>query len=270
MTTDPKGAPGALLRAMFQAAVDAATPARVLKPHLPPPPRGRTVVVGAGKASAAMAEAVEQVWPGPLSGLVVTRYGHAVPCRHIQIIEAAHPVPDAAGTQAAARILELVSGLSADDMVLCLMSGGGSALLVLPAPGLTLADKRDVTAALLTSGATIGEINTVRKHLSAIKGGRLGAAAAPAKLVTLAISDVPGDDPAVIASGPTVPDPSSFADAAAVLEKYKITPPAPIARRLAEARDETPKPGDPRLARAEYKIIARPLGSLQAAAEVAR
>jgi hydroxypyruvate reductase len=264
--TDPR----ALLHDMFRAAVDAATPARVLKQHLPPPPRGRTVVVGAGKASAAMAEAVEQVWPGPLSGLVVTRYGHAVPCRHIQIIEAAHPVPDAAGTQAATRILELVSGLTADDLVLCLMSGGGSALLVLPAPGLTLADKRDVTAALLKSGATIGEINTVRKHLSAIKGGRLGAAAAPAKLVTLAISDVPGDDPAVIASGPTVPDPSSFADAAAVLEKYKITPPASIARRLAEARDETPKPGDARLSRSEYKIIARPLGSLQAAANVAR
>jgi hydroxypyruvate reductase len=268
--TELRREPGALLRAMFQAAVDAATPSRVLKAYLPAAPRGRTVVVGAGKASAAMAEAVEAVWPGPLSGLVVTRYGHAVPCRHIQIIEAAHPVPDAAGTQAAARILELVAGLTEDDLVLCLMSGGGSALLVQPADGLTLADKRDVTASLLKSGATIGEINTVRKHLSAIKGGRLAAAAAPAPLVTLAISDVPGDDPAVIASGPTVPDPTTYADARAVLEKYKITPPEPIARRLAAARDETPKPGDHVFANTEFEIIARPLGSLQAAAAVAR
>src|SRR5258706_5685994 len=268
--TDPRIEPRALLHDMFRAAVDAATPARVLKPHLPPPPRGRTVVVGAGRASAGMAEAVEQVWPGPLSGLVVTRYGHAVPCRHISVIEAAHPVPDAAGTEAAARILELVSGLGPDDLVLCLVSGGGSALLVLPAPGLSLADKRDVTAALLKSGATIGEINTVRKHLSAIKGGRLAAAAAPARLVTLAISDVPGDDPATIASGPTVPDPTTFADARAVLERDRIMPPEPIARHLSAARDESPKPGDARLARAEYAMIARPLGSLQAAATVAR
>ncbi len=265
-----KGDPRALLSEMFRAAVDAATPARVLKRHLPPVPKGRTVVIGAGKAAAAMAEAVEQAWPGELSGLVVTRYGHAVPCRHIKVIEAAHPVPDAAGTEAAERILGLVSGLGPDDLVLCLISGGGSALLVLPAPGLSLSDKRDVTAALLKSGATIGEINTVRKHLSAIKGGRLAAAAAPAHLVTLAISDVPGDDPATIASGPTVPDPTTFADARAVLEKYRIVPPAAIARRLASAQDETPKPGDPRLARAEYAMIARPLGSLEAAAAVAR
>src|SRR5271170_4136972 len=270
MTAGTIGDPRGLLLDLFRAAVDAATPARVLKRFLPPPPRGRTVVVGAGKASAAMAEAVEQVWPGALSGLVVTRYGHSVPCRHIEIIEAAHPVPDAAGTAAAARILELVSGLDADDLVLCLISGGGSSLLVLPAPGLTLADKRDVTAALLKSGATIGEINTVRKHLSAIKGGRLAAAAAPARLVTLAISDVPGDDPATIASGPTVADPTTFADASAVLAKYRIVPPEAVARRLAAARDETPKPGDPRLAHASFALIARPLGSLQAAAEAAR
>jgi hydroxypyruvate reductase len=270
MTAGRIGDPRALLLDLFRAAVDAATPARVLKRHLPPPPRGRTVVVGAGKAAAAMAEAVEQVWPGKLSGLVVTRYGHAVPCRHIEIVEAAHPVPDAAGTEAAQRILGLVAGLTPDDLVLCLISGGGSALLVLPAPGLSLSDKRDATAALLKSGATIGEINTVRKHLSAIKGGRLGAAAAPARLVTLAISDVPGDDPATIASGPTVPDPTTFADARAVLEKYRIVPPAPIAHRLAASDDETPKPGDPRLARASFELIARPLGSLQAAAEVAR
>jgi len=270
MTAGMIGDPRGLLLDLFRAAVDAATPARVLKRHLPPPPRGRTVVVGAGKAAASMAEAVEQAWPGALSGLVVTRYGHAVPCRHIDIIEAAHPVPDAAGTAAAARILELVSGLGPDDLVLCLISGGGSSLLVLPAPGLTLADKRDVTAALLKSGATIGEINTVRKHLSAIKGGRLAAAAAPARLVTLAISDVPGDDPATIASGPTVADPTTFADASAVLEKYRIVPPASVARRLAAAQDETPKPGDPRLANASFALIARPLGSLQAAAEAAR
>ena len=270
MTAGRTGDPRALLLDLFRAAVDAATPARVLRRHLPPPPRGRTVVVGAGKAAAAMAEAVEQVWPGKLSGLVVTRYGHAVPCRHIEIVEAAHPVPDAAGTEAAQRILQLVSGLSEDDLVLCLISGGGSALLVLPAHGLSLSDKRDVTAALLKSGATIGEINTVRKHLSAIKGGRLGAAAAPARLVTLAISDVPGDDPATIASGPTVADPTRFADARAVLEKYRITPPEAVARRLLAELDETPKPGDPRLARASFALIARPLGSLQAAAEVAR
>jgi hydroxypyruvate reductase len=179
-------------------------------------------------------------------------------------------VPDAAGTEAAQRILGLVSGLTTDDLALCLMSGGASALLVLPAPGITLADKRDVTAALLKSGATIGEINTVRKHMSAIKGGRLGAAAAPARLVTLAISDVPGDDPATIGSGPTVPDPTTFDDARAVLDKYRIVPPEAIARRLADARDETPKPGDPRFARAAYALIARPLGSLDAAAAVAR
>ena len=270
MTAGRTGDPRALLLDLFRAAVDAATPARVLRRHLPPPPRGRTVVVGAGKAAAAMAEAVEQAWSGALSGQVVTRYGHAVPCRHITVIEAGHPVPDAAGTEAAQRILQLVSGLSEDDLVLCLISGGGSALLVLPAHGLSLSDKRDVTAALLKSGATIGEINTVRKHLSAIKGGRLGAAAAPARLVTLAISDVPGDDPATIASGPTVADPTRFADARAVLEKYRITPPEAVARRLLAELDETPKPGDPRLARASFALIARPLGSLQAAAEVAR
>src|SRR5271163_4699251 len=262
---DPRG----LLLELFRAAVDAATPARVLKRHLPAPPRGRTVVVGAGKASAAMAEAVEQAWPGALSGLVVTRYGHAVPCRHISIIEAAHPVPDAAGTAAAARILELVSGLGPDDLVLCLISGGGSSLLVLPAPGLTLADKRDVTASLLRSGATIGEINTVRKHLSAIKGGRLAAAAAPARLVTLAISDVPGDDPAVIASGPTVPDASTFADARAVLAKYRIEPPAAIMEHLAAEQSETPKTDDPIFAQVRFELIASPQDSLHAAANAA-
>ena len=260
-----------LLKRMFQAALDAARPERVLAAHLPPLPNGRTIVVGAGKAAASMAAAVEAHWPGPLSGLVVTRYGHTAPVRHISVVEAAHPVPDAAGTVAAQRILDLVSGLGPDDLVLCLISGGGSALLALPAPGLALSDKRQVTAQLLKSGASIAEINTVRKHLSAIKGGRLALAAAPAAVVTLVISDVPGDDPAFIASGPTVPDPTSFADARAVLAKYRIAPPPAVARHLAEARDETPKPGDPRLARARVAMIARPLDSLlAAAAEAAR
>lgn len=263
----------ALLRRMFNAAVAAAVAERCVPPHLPTPPKGRTVVIGAGKGAAAMARAVEAHWQGQgerLSGLVVTRYGHGAPTRRIEVVEAAHPVPDAAGREAARRILESVQGLGADDLVLCLISGGGSALLALPAEGIALEDKRAVTSALLRSGATIHEINAVRKHLSAIKGGRLGAAAHPAKVVTLVISDVPGDDLSVIASGPTVPDPSTYADARAVLAKYGITPPAAIAARLAEARDETPKPGDPRLAGATATLIATPAGALKAAAEVAR
>ncbi len=262
--------PRAFLRALFDAALAAADPARVLPPHLPPPPRGRTVVVGAGKAAAAMAYAVEQHWPGALSGLVITRYGHGVPCRRIEVIEASHPVPDVAGTAAAQRILDSMRGLGPDDLVLFLASGGGSALMVLPAPGITLEDKRAVTRALLKSGATIGEINCVRKHLSAIKGGRLAAAAAPARVVTLAISDVPGDDPAVIASGPTVPDPTTFAEARAILAKYEIEPPPAIARHLTAAAEETPKPGDPRLARSEFVLVATPQASLLAAADTAR
>jgi hydroxypyruvate reductase len=263
----------ALLRRMFDAAVRAAAPEVCLPVHLPPPPRGRTVVVGAGKGATAMARAVEDHWRGPLEcleGIVVTRYGHGAPTRCIEVVEAAHPVPDAAGRDAARRILERVRGLRPDDLVLCLISGGGSALLALPAEGVALDDKRAVTGALLRSGATIHEINTVRKHLSAIKGGRLAAAAHPAPLLALVISDVPGDDLSVIASGPTVPDPSTYADARAVLAKYGITPPAAIARRLAEAADETPKPGDPRLAGARAVLIATPAGALGAAAEVAR
>jgi hydroxypyruvate reductase len=262
--------PDALLRCLFAAALGAADPASVLPRHLPPPPKGRTVVVGAGKAAAAMARAVETHWPGALSGLVVTRYGHSVPCERIEVIEAAHPVPDAAGTAAAERILARVAGLGRDDLVLCLMSGGASALLALPAPGVSLADKRWVTRALLASGATIGEINCVRKHLSAIKGGRLAAAAAPAAVVTLAISDVPGDDPAVIGSGPTVADPTSFAAARAVLASYAITPPAAVAAHLAAAAEETPKPGDARLKRARFVLIATPEHALEAAARAAR
>ena len=264
-----------LLRGMFDAAVQAAAPGLCLPPHLPPPPRGRTVVVGAGKAAAAMAAAVEAHWPAdrPLSGLVVTRYGHALPGHppgRIEVVEASHPVPDAAGQLAAERILQMVVGLGPDDLVLCLISGGGSSLLALPAPGVTLADKQVVNRALLRSGAHIGDMNCVRKHLSAIKGGRLAAAAAPATLVSLVISDVPGDDPSVIASGPTVPDATTLADARQVLVRYGIVPPPTVAARLLDPAAETPKPGDPAFAHARAITVATPQGSLEAAAAVAR
>ena len=262
--------PRELLRAMFAAAVAAALPARIVPPHLPPAPKGRTIVLGAGKASAAMAKAVEEHWPGPLEGLVVTRYGHAVPCARIEIVEASHPVPDAAGRDAARRILGLAQRAGPDDLVLCLISGGGSALLALPAPGLTLEDKQAVNKALLASGADIGQMNIVRKHLSAIKGGRLAAAAHPARVVTLLISDVPGDDPSAVASGPTVPDPSTFAEARAILARYGIGEPEAVLRHLQAAAAETPKPGDARLAGGETVMIARPQASLEAAAEIAR
>ncbi|MEP6652278.1 MAG: glycerate kinase [Myxococcales bacterium] len=256
---------------MFDAAVARAMPEVCLPPCLPAPPRGRTVVVGAGKAAAAMATAVEKSWAGPLSGLVVTRYGHEVSVPRIEVVQAAHPIPDEAGQRAAQRILTMVgAGLTADDLVLCLISGGGSALLTLPAPGLTLGDKQIVNQALLKSGATIAEMNCVRKHLSAIKGGRLAAACGPAPVITLAISDVPGDDPAVIASGPTVADPTTYADALSVLEKYRIDSPLAVTRHLKAAVGETPKPGDPRLARAITQVIATAQDSLEAAAAVAR
>jgi hydroxypyruvate reductase len=269
-SNDPLTDPPAVLRALFDAALAAADPARAVPRHLPPRPAGRTIVVGAGKAAGAMARAVEDHWDGPLEGLVVTRYGHGVPCRRIEVVEAAHPVPDAAGRGAAERMLDMVRGLGADDLVLCLISGGGSALLALPAPGLTLEDKQAVNRALLASGADIAQMNCVRKHLSAVKGGRLAAAAHPARVVGLLISDVPGDDPAVIASGPTVADPTTFAEARAILESFAIAPPEAVARRLAQGADETPKPGDPRLARAEARIIARPQDALEAAAAHAR
>jgi glycerate 2-kinase len=255
---------------MFDAAVAAALPEKCLPPHLPPVPKGRTIVVGAGKAAAAMARALETNWPGPLAGLVVTRYGHAVSCEQVEIVEAAHPVPDEKGREAAARILAMVQGLTEDDLVIALISGGGSALLSLPAPGLTLDDKQAVNRALLRSGAHIGEMNCVRKHLSAIKGGRLAAAAFPAPIVTLVISDVPADDPSVIASGPTVADRSTFAEARAVLAKYGIREPARAVRHLEHGAIETPKPDDPRLARARTVMIATPQMSLEAAAEVAQ
>ncbi|MBK4720540.1 glycerate kinase [Azospirillum sp. YIM DDC1] len=264
-TTDPR----ALLTDMFRAAVASAQPALCVPPHLPEPPKGRTVVVGAGKAAASMAKAVEEHWKGPLSGLVVTRYGHNVPCERIEVVEASHPVPDEAGQQAAKRILDIAASLGPDDLMLCLISGGGSALLALPAPGISMADKQAVSKALLRSGANITEMNCVRKHLSAIKGGRL-AAATKARVVSLVISDVPGDDLSVIASGPTVPDPTSYADALAVLEKYGITPPQPVMDHLLAGSDESPKPGDPRLERVSTILVATPQMALERAAEVAR
>ncbi|HEX2431593.1 MAG TPA: glycerate kinase [Aestuariivirgaceae bacterium] len=259
-----------LLRSLFNAAVAAADPAVRVPQYLPPPPKGRTIVVGAGKASAAMAAAVEAHWPQALEGLVVTRYGHGVPCERIEIVEAAHPVPDRAGNEAAARIARMVQGLSADDLVLCLISGGGSALLAAPADSLRLADKQDINRQLLASGAPISVMNCVRKHLSALKGGRLAAAAYPARVVSLIVSDIPGDDPSLVASGPTVADPSTSEDALAHMTRYGIRMPEAVAAWLADPASETPKPGDPRLARAETRIIAAPALSLEAAAMVAR
>jgi glycerate 2-kinase len=255
---------------MFDAAIASAQPAVCIPPHLPKAPRGRLIVVGAGKASAAMARVVEDHWQGPLSGLVVTRYGYAVPCKRIEIAEAAHPVPDAAGMRAAQRILGLVGNLHEDDLVLCLISGGGSALMPLPAEGLTLDMKQQVSRALLASGATISEMNCVRRHLSAIKGGRLGAACFPAQVLTLLISDVPGDRPVDIASGPTVADPTTSADALSIVRRYGIEPPREVLEHLESGRGESVKPGDPRLKRAKVRTIATPQMALEAAAGVAR
>ena len=266
----------ALLRALFDAALAAARPATCLAPYIAKlqPPKGRTIVIGAGKASAAMARAVEDQWPHPLEGLVVTRYGYGETCKRIEIVEAAHPVPDDKGRETAGRIYERVQGLSADDLLLCLISGGASALLALPAEGLTLNHKQEVNRALLKSGANIVEMNTVRKHLSAIKGGRLAIAAQPARVLSWLISDVPNDDPGVIGSGPTVADKTTFADALAVLAKYRIDPPLPVLRHLQEGAagriEETPKPGDPRLNDVETIMVATPRRSLEAAAAIAR
>jgi len=262
-------APAALLRAMFDAAVARADPLLRVPEFLPPYPGGRVVVVGAGKAAARMALAVERAWPGPLTGLVVTRYGHGEPCRRIEVVQAAHPVPDEQGTAAAARILELVRPLGPDDLVLALLSGGGSALLALPAPGLTLAHKQGLTRALLAAGAPIGDINLVRTRLSAVKGGRLAAAAYPARTVGLLISDVPGDDPATIASGPTVPARSGTAgQALAVLDRYQVPVPDEVRAYLAGSADP-PGPDDPRLSRVDNRVIAAAQQSLDAAAQVA-
>ena len=261
-----------LLRQMFAAALQAAAPSLCVPPALPAVPRGRTLVVGAGKAAAAMAAAVEAHWPqtAPLSGLVITRYGHAVPTQRIAVVEAAHPLPDAAGVAATARILELAQGLGADDLLLCLISGGGSALLSAPAAGITLADKQVVTRALLRGGISIGAMNCVRRHLSAIKGGRLALAAWPAPVVSLIISDVPGDDLAAIASGPTVGDVSTCADALAVLADYQLDVPEAVRAWLCRPDAETPKPDDPRLRAVDNRLIATPRKALEAACAVAR
>jgi glycerate 2-kinase len=258
--------PRDLLRALFDAAIAAAQPALRVPGFLPPKPKGRVVVVGAGKASAAMAKAVEDHWDGDLSGLVVTRYGHGAACRKIEIVEAAHPVPDEAGMNGAARMREMVRGLGPDDLVLALISGGGSAVLSLPAPPVTLDELRALTSSLLKSGANIVEMNTLRKHLSSIAGGRLALAAQPARVLTLAISDVPGDDPSTIGSGPTVPDPTTLEQARAVLAKYKIAAAPGIAARLADPASETPKT----LENADYELIAAPIQSLDAAAALAK
>ena len=263
------GSARSFLRELFAAAIASAQPSLCIPPHLPPPPHGRLTVVGAGKASAAMARAVEDHWQGPLSGLVVTRYGHAVPCRRIEILEAAHPVPDAAGLAAAERVLGLVRGLGADDLVLCLISGGGSALLPLPVAGLSLEHTQAVNRALLKSGASISEMNCVRRHLSAIAGGRL-AAACPARMITLLISDVPGDRPLDIASGPTVADPTTCAAALAVVARHGIELPPPVREVLESGRGESVKPGDARLENTATRIIAAPQMALEAAAGMAR
>jgi glycerate 2-kinase len=258
------------LCSLFDAAVAAAQPALCLPPHLPTRPKGRTIVIGAGKASAAMARALEDHWDGPLEGLVITRYGYEVACERIQIVQAAHPVPDAAGLRATQRIQELVSGLTADDLVIALISGGGSSLLVAPGDGLTLQDKQALNTALLKSGATISEMNCVRRHLSAIKGGRLAAACHPAQVLTLLISDVPGDNPIDIASGPTVADPTTCANALAIINRYRIELPPAVRALLQSAEGESVKPGDARLARAETRMITAPQMALEAAAQVAR
>ena len=280
-TMNPTQDPLAFLRYLYDVAVRRALPLHNTAAFLPPPPKGRTLVLGAGKAGGAMAQAVEALWPAdaPLSGLVVTRYGH-VPARpaglpqRIEVVEAAHPVPDAAGLAAAERILALTQGLTEDDLVLCLISGGGSSLLTLPAEGITLADKQRINKALLESGANIAEMNCVRKHLSRIKGGRLAAACAPAQVVTLLISDVPGDEPSVIASGPTVPDPTTCADALSILKRVMQVAQGleadSILKLLEEGHLETPKPGDAAFARSQVHMIATPQQSLDAAADAAR
>ena len=266
MTTDDR----ALLADLFDAAIRAADPARALAPHLPSVPRGRTVVIGAGKGAAQLARAFEDAWPAPCEGVVVTRYGYGAPTHQIRVLEAAHPVPDAHGLAAAKRILALASVAGPEDLVLCLFSGGGSALLTLPAEGLTLTDKQTVNRALLAAGASIDEINTVRKHLSAIKGGRLAAAAPPARVVTLAISDVPGDDPSAIGSGPTVGDPTSLEDARTILSDFKVDLPASVEVALSDDRNETPAPDDPAFEGNVFTLVSRPADALAAAADMAK
>lgn len=261
----------AFLRRLFDAAVAAADPGKIVPPALPEPPKGRTIVVGAGKASAAMARAVDQAWPAhaPLSGCVVTRYGHGCEAGRIEVVEAAHPIPDVSGWRATQRILGLVAEAGPDDLILCLISGGGSALLSLPAGNISREDKQALTKALLQSGASIDEINCVRKHISAVKGGRLAQAAGKAPMLALAISDVAGDDPSVIASGPTVPDPTTRKDARAVLDRYGIAVPQSVAQWLEQDEAETPKPNDVGFALVDTRVIGKPIASLKAAADLA-
>ncbi len=255
---------------LFEAAVSAADPERMIRDFLPKRPKGRTIVIGAGKGSAQMARAFEKAWDGPLSGLVVTRYGYAAPCQRIEVVEAAHPVPDAAGLEGARRLFETVEGLSEDDLVVALISGGGSALLPSPPPGMTLDDEIAVNRALLASGAPIAAMNTVRKHLSLIKGGRLAAAAHPARVVSLVVSDIPGDQASLVSSGPTVPDASTRADALGIVEAYRLDLPAAAIRHLNSPAADAPQPDDPRFARNEVHVIASAARSLEAAAQVAR
>jgi glycerate 2-kinase len=262
--------PREFLESLFRTAIAAAQPALCLPPHLPARPKGRTLVVGAGKASAAMAKALEDNWQGDLSGLIVTRHGYETACNRIEIVRAAHPVPDEAGLEAARRMLALVNGLTAGDLVIALFSGGGSALLPLPMPGLTLAEKQEINKTLLRCGAPIGEMNCVRRHLSSIKGGRLAAACHPAKVVTLLISDVPGDNPMDIGSGPTVPDTTTCADALAIIDKYAIGIPSAVRLALQSGAAETIKPGDNRFKNNVVKLIATPQMALERAAAVAQ
>ena len=256
-----------LLEDSFRAAVAAADPLQILAPHLPSPPRGRTFVAAAGKAAASMALAVETSYRGELDGIAITRYGHGLPTRKVRVVEAGHPVPDAAGETAAREILTRVRDLKENDLLLALLSGGGSSLLSLPAPDVPMEELKGVTRDLLRSGATIQEMNTVRKHLSAIHGGRL-AAASRAPVMALIISDVTGDDPTHIASGPCAPDPTTYADAREILARYRVAPPPAVRQRLQRGADETPKPGDPVFARVENKVIATAHRSLEAAAGV--
>ncbi|WAX97022.1 glycerate kinase [Aminobacter sp. NyZ550] len=264
--TDPKQ----LLTSVFEAAVAAADPELTIRRHLPAKPKGRTIVIGAGKGSAQMAAAFEKAWDGPLEGVVVTRYGFAAPCERIRIVEASHPVPDANGLEAAKLLVQTISGLTEDDLVVALVSGGGSALLPSPAGNLTLADEIAVNEALLASGAPISAMNTIRKHISGIKGGRLAAAAHPARVVSLVVSDIPGDNPALVASGPTVPDEASRADARRLIETYRIALPANVMAHINSAAADAPQPTDPRFARNEVHVIASAAVSLDAAAEAAR
>ena len=266
MTLDPK----TFLTSIFDAAVAAADPELTIRQHLPAKPKGRTVVIGAGKGSAQMAAAFEKVWDGPVEGLIVTRYGYGAPTKHLEVVEAAHPVPDAAGLAAAKRLQQAVSGLSEDDLVIALICGGGSALLPAPAGDLTLTDEIAVNEALLASGAPISAMNTIRKHVSAIKGGRLAAAAWPARVVSLVVSDIPGDNPALVASGPTVPDTGSRADALAAIAAYGMKLPEAVMAHINSPAADAPHPDDPKFVRNEVHVIASAAVSLEAAAEEAK